>query len=50
MCLDSGARKVPILVTLMVDLTTVKSELRCALLLISYVSEERGMFKVMGVQ
>lgn len=49
-CLDSGAKKVLIPATSMVDLATVPPELMSAFQLIPYTSAEDAVFKALGVE
>lgn len=49
-CLDSGAKKVLIPATSMVDFATVPSDLMSAFQLIPYQSAEDAVFKALGVE
>ncbi|MCF0230202.1 MAG: protease Lon-related BREX system protein BrxL, partial [Parasporobacterium sp.] len=49
-CLDSGAKKVLLPATSMVDLATVPPELMSAFQLIPYTSAEDAVFKALGVE
>ena len=49
-CLDSGAKKVLLLITSAADLTTVPSELIGCFNLIFYNSAEDAVFKALGVE
>ena len=48
MCLDSGAKKVLLPATSMVDFTTVPPDLMSAFQLIPYRSAEEAVFKALG--
>ena len=49
-CLDSGAKKVLIPATSMVDFATVPPDLMSAFQLIPYQSAEDAVFKALGVE
>jgi len=49
-CLDSGAKKVLIPATSMVDFATVSADLMAAFQIIPYQSAEDAVFKALGVE
>ena len=49
-CLDSGAKKVLIPATSMVDFVTVPADLMSAFQIIPYQSAEDAVFKALGVE